>query len=335
MTEQDAKTKQQLMGELAQLREQVQNFTKLEKEFKTIEQELRCSEQQYRQLFENAKHGIVILDGDSGQVKNANPHLLAMLGYSGNEVIGKNLWDLDAFIDVEKNKSAFDELKEKDHTHFENVPIETRNGHRLDVEIDSNTCTINDNKIVHCHIRDNTERKHTDSQMRLIATHDSLTGLPNRILFLDRAHIAVLQAQRRKKMIALVSLDLDKFSSVNETLGNDLGDKLLKAVAERFIGLLRKSDTIARVGGDEFAMVLPELEHMEDVIKIADKLVDAFRQQFMVNGRRVIITISAGVAVYPADGKDPETLLNCADKLMYNVRSQGSNSYKMSQMITP
>jgi diguanylate cyclase (GGDEF)-like protein len=110
-----------------------------------------------------------------------------------------------------------------------------------------------------------------------------------------------------------------------------MGDKLLKAVAERFTNLLRKSDTIARVGGDEFAIVLPELEHIDHATRIADKLIGAFRQQFMVNGRRVIITISAGVAVYPGDGKNIETLLNCADKLMYSVRSQGSNTYKMSQ----
>jgi len=335
MTKENAGTKQQMTEELEQLREQVRQFKKLEKDFMTIEHELRCSEEQYRRLFENARHGIVILDGDTGQVKNANPHLLAMLGYSGDEVIGKNLWDLDAFIDTEQNKAAFDELKGKSHNHFENVPLETRNGHRLNVEIDSNTCAINDNSIVHCNIRDNTERNHSDKEIRLMATHDTMTGLPNRTLFLDRANIAVLQAQRRKKMVAITSLDLDKFSAVNETLGNDMGDNLLKAVAERFTSLLRKSDTVARVGGDEFAIVLPDLDHIDHVVRIADKLIEAFRQQFMINGRRVIVTISAGVAVYPGDGKDTETLLNCADRLMYNVRSQGSNSYNMSQMTMP
>jgi diguanylate cyclase (GGDEF)-like protein/PAS domain S-box-containing protein len=331
MTKEDARTKQQLIDELEQLGEKVQQFKKLEKEFKTIEQELRCAEEQWRHLFEDANHGILVLDADTGQVKNANPHFLGMLGYSRDEVIRKNLFDLDCFIDVEKNKAAFKELEAKGYCHLNNVPLETRTGHRLDVEIDSNVCAINDSRLVHCHIRDNTERKRTDNEIRLIATLDAMTGLPNRTLFLDRASIAVLHAQRRNKKVAIISLDLDKFSAVNETLGNDMGDKLLKAIAERFTGLLRKSDTVARVGGDEFALVLPELEHTDHVIGIADKLVDAFRQQFMVSGRRVIVTISAGVAIYPDDGKDIETLLNCADKLMYNVRSHGSNSYKMSQ----
>jgi len=334
MTKADAMTKQQLVDELEQLRGQVQQFKKLEREFKTIEQVLRCAEEQWRRLFEDAHHGILVMDADRGQVNDANPHFLALLGYSKDEVIGKNLFDLDCFIDIEKSKAAFQELKTKGYCHLNNVPLETRTGLRLDVEIHSKVCVINDNKIVHCDFRDNTERKHTDKEIRLIATHDTMTGLPNRTLFLDRANIAVLQAHRRKKMVALISLDLDKFSAVNETLGNDMGDYLLKAVAERFTGLLRKSDTVARVGGDEFAMVLPDLEHIDHVVRIADKLVDAFRQQFMINGRRVIVTISAGVAVYPDNGKDTETLLNCADKLMYDVRSHGSNSYKMSQMTT-
>jgi len=333
MSKADPRTKEQLTEELEQLRDQVRQFKKLEQEFKTVEQVLRCAEEQWRHLFEDAHHGILIMDADTVKVKEANPHFLAMLGYSKEEVIEKDLFDLDCFIDAEKNKAAFKELNLKGHCHLDNVPLETRGGVRLDIEIDSKVCTLKDNKIIHCDFRDNTERNRTEREIRLIATHDTLTGLPNRVLFLDRAHVALLHAQRRKKMVAVISLDLDKFSAVNETLGNDMGDKFLKAAAERFTSLLRKSDTVARVGGDEFALVLPELEHIDHAAGIADKLIGAFRQQFMVNGRRVIITISAGVAVYPGDGKNIETLLNCADKLMYNVRSQGSNTYKMSQQV--
>lgn len=335
MTKEEAKTKQQLINELELLRKRVKQFKKLEREFKNVEQVLICAEEQWRRLFEDAQQGILILDADTGKVKDANPHFLAMLAYSRDEVIGKNLFKLDCFIDVEKNKAAFKELKEKGFCHLENVPIETRTGLRLDMEIDSKVCTVNDNKIVHCNFHDNTERNRSEQEIRLIATHDSMTGLPNRTLFLDRANIAVIQAQRRNKRVALISLDLDKFSAVNGTLGNDIGNKTLKAVAERFTSLLRKSDTVARVGGDEFALVLPDIEHVDNAALIADKLVKAFRQQFLVNGRRVIVTISAGVAVYPDDGKDTETLLNCADKLMYEVRSHGNNSYKISQTITP
>jgi diguanylate cyclase (GGDEF)-like protein/PAS domain S-box-containing protein len=330
MPEEEAKTKKQLADELGQLREQVRQLKEMEGEFKVIEQELRCSERQYRQLFESARHGIVILDADTGHVKSANPHLLKMLGYSHEELVGKNLWDIDAFIDTEKSRAASHELKQRDHVRYEDFPLETRSGKRLDVELESNVCTINDNRIVHCNIRDTSERKRLERELHLVATHDSMTGLPNRTLFRDRAHIAVLHAQRMKKKVAVMSLDLDNFNTVNETMGNVVGDHLLKAAADRMTGLLRKSDTVARVGGDEFAIVIPELDDISSVDKVSHKIVDAFRHHFLVNGHKILVTVSIGVAVFPEDGRDLDMLVNSADKSMYHVRSTGCNNYKIS-----
>jgi len=330
MPKEEAKTKKQLVDELEQLREQVHQLKTLESEFKVIEQELRHSERQYRQLFESAQHGIVILDADTGQVKSANPHMFKMLGYSSEELLGKNLWDIEAFIDTEKSRAASHELKQRDHVRYEDFPLETRNGRRLDVELESNVCTINNNRIVHCHIRDTSERKRLERELRLVATHDTMTGLPNRTLFRDRAHIALLHAQRKKKRAAIMSLDLDSFNTVNETMGNLVGDHLLKAVADRITGLLRKSDTVARVGGDEFAMVIPEINDMSDVDKVSHKMVDAFRHPFMINGHKILVTVSIGIAVFPEDGRNLDTLVNSADKCMYYVRSNGCNNYKIS-----
>jgi len=330
MPEEEAKTKKQLVSELEHLREQVRKLKALESEFKVIEQELKCSERQYRQLFESAQHGIVILDADTGQIHSANPHLLNMLGYSHEELIGKNLWDIEAFIDTEKSKAASHELKQRDHLHYEDFPLETKNGRRLDVEIESNVCTVNDNRIVHCNIRDTSERKRLERELHLVATHDTMTGLPNRTLFRDRAQIAVLHAQRKKKNAAIMSLDLDNFNTVNETMGNLVGDNLLKAAADRMTGLLRKSDTVARVGGDEFAVVIPEIDDVGSVDKVSHKIVDAFRHHFLVNGHKILVTVSIGIAVFPEDGRDIDTLINCADKSMYYVRSTGCNNYKIS-----
>jgi len=331
MPKEEAMTKKELLEELAQLREQVRQLKVLETDFKTIEQELRCSELQFRGLFENAQHGIVILDGDTGQVKNANRHILDMLGYSSEELVGTNLWEIEAFIDTEKSQAVSRELKDKNHIHCADFPLETRNGRRLDVEIESTVCSVNSNRIVYCNIRDISGYKRLDKELRLIATHDTMTGLPNRSLFLDRARIALIQAQRRKKKVAIMSLDIDKFSAVNETLGNNVGDKLLKAFAERLAKLLRQSDTVARVGGDEFALVLPDIDNVDHIAIIAEKLVEAFRHQFIISGRRIIVTISIGVSVYPDDGKNIEILLNSADKSMYFVRANGCNHYQMSR----
>ncbi len=330
MPEEEAKTKKQLIAELAELREQVNQLKALEGEFKVIEIELRNSERQYRQLFEGAQHGIVILDADTGHIQHANPHVLKMLGYAHEDLLGKNLWDIEAFIDTEKSKAAAHHLKRQDHLRYEDFPLETKNGRRLDVEIESTVFKINDNRVVHCNIRDTSERKRLERELRLVATHDTMTGLPNRTLFRDRAQIAVLHAQRRKKKVAILSLDLDKFNAVNETMGNAVGDNLLKAAADRMTGLLRKSDTVARVGGDEFSMVIPELEDISSVDKVNHKIVDAFRHHFLVNGHKILVTVSIGTAVFPEDGRDIDTLINCADKCMYYVRSNGCNNYKIS-----
>ena len=330
MPEEEAKTKKQLATELEELREQVKQLKALEGEFKVIEQELRSSERQYKQLFESAQHGIVILDAETGQIQSANPHVLKMLGYSHEELLGKNLWDIEAFIDTEKSRAASHHLKKQDHLHYEDFPLETRNGRRLDVEIESNVCTINDSRVVHCNIRDTSERKRLERELHLVATHDTMTGLPNRTLFRDRAQIAVLHAQRKKKRVAIMSLDLDNFNTVNDTMGNAVGDNLLKAAADRMTALLRKSDTVARVGGDEFAMVIPEIDDISSVDKVNYKMVDAFRHHFMVNGHKILVTVSIGTSVFPEDGRDIDTLINCADKCMYYVRSNGCNNYKIS-----
>ncbi len=330
MPKEEARTKEQLVKELEDLRKQVKQLKSLENEFKSIEQELRCSEQQYRQLFESAQHGIVILDANTGQIHRANPHLLKLLGYSHDDLIGKNMWDIEAFVDTEKSRAAHHHLKEHDQLKYENFPLETKNGRHLDVEIESTVCKINENRIVHCNIRDTTDRKRLERELRLVATHDTMTGLPNRTLFRDRAQIALLHAQRSKKKVAILSLDLDKFNTVNETLGNAVGDNLLKAAADRMTGLLRKSDTVARVGGDEFAVVIPEIEDLAAVDKVNHKIVDAFRHHFLVNGHKILVTVSIGTSVFPDDGRDIDTLTNCADKCMYYVRSNGCNNYRIS-----
>jgi diguanylate cyclase (GGDEF)-like protein len=157
-----------------------------------------------------------------------------------------------------------------------------------------------------------------------------MTGLPNRTLFRDRAQIALLHAQRSKNKVAILSLDLDKFNTVNETLGNAVGDNLLKAAADRLTGLLRKSDTVARVGGDEFAIVIPEIEDVASVDKVNHKIVDAFRHHFLVNGHKILVTVSVGTSVFPDDGRDLDSLINSADKCMYYVRSNGCNNYRIS-----
>jgi diguanylate cyclase (GGDEF)-like protein/PAS domain S-box-containing protein len=178
-------------------------------------------------------------------------------------------------------------------------------------------------------VRDITAQKHAEEQIRQMAHHDSLTGLPNRKLFSDRLGIALAQARRNQKGVAVTMLDLDHFKDVNDTLGHDVGDLLLKAAAERLSAALRKGDTVARFGGDEFVLILPDLKGMEDVIRVAQKIVESFRQPFLIDAHQFIVTTSIGIAVHPHDGTDEATLLKNADIAMYQVKQTGRDRYQL------
>ncbi len=174
-----------------------------------------------------------------------------------------------------------------------------------------------------------TNREQAEENIRQMAYHDSLTGLPNRKLFSDRLGIALAQAQRNQKEVGIAMLDLDKFKDVNDTLGHDVGDLVLKATAERLSAALRKGDTVARFGGDEFLLILPDLKKIEDGIQVVQKIVDSFRKPFIINTHRLLLTTSIGINTYPKDGTDEVMLLKNADVAMYEAKQSGRNQYKV------
>jgi len=173
------------------------------------------------------------------------------------------------------------------------------------------------------------ERRQAERKLAYGATHDSLTGLPNRALFNDRLHMALAQAQRNHRTLAVVLLDLDKFKDINDMLGHNVGDQLLEAVGKRLTSLMRKSDTVARWGGDEFILVLPEIARAEDAGRVAQRILEAFRKPFVLGGHWLHITASIGIATYPNDGEDADTLIKNADTAMYRAKEQGRNSYQL------
>ncbi|MFQ5879807.1 MAG: putative bifunctional diguanylate cyclase/phosphodiesterase, partial [Dehalococcoidia bacterium] len=168
--------------------------------------------------------------------------------------------------------------------------------------------------------------------IRHLAYHDALTGLPNRALFQDRFTVAVAQARRNKEGLAVMSLDLDRFKLVNDTLGHGVGDRLLQNVAQRLGGLVREGDTIARLGGDEFLLLLPGIVRAEDAAKMGGKILEAISVPFHLDGTELHTTTSIGISLFPDDGKDLEALLMNADAAMYRAKEQGRNRY---QLYTP
>jgi diguanylate cyclase (GGDEF)-like protein len=172
------------------------------------------------------------------------------------------------------------------------------------------------------------ERKRLELLLVMQATHDMLTGLPNRALLIDRVSMSVARAQRNQKMLALMLLDLDRFKTVNDTLGHNVGDMLLKAVSARLLEIVRTSDTVARLGGDEFTILCAEITGYEEAAEIAQRVLDCFKQPFAFDGHSISTSTSMGIAVYPEDGTSFETLLKNADIAMYRVKDGGRNNFK-------
>ncbi len=180
-----------------------------------------------------------------------------------------------------------------------------------------------------CVVRDVTERTYAEEQIKHLAYHDALTTLPNRLLFKDRVTVSISHAQRHNGRVAVLFLDLDRFKVINDSLGHSIGDQLLQSVAARVQSCVRDSDTVARLGGDEFTLLLPDLVHAEDAAVVAQKILEAVRYPFHIEGREFYITTSIGISVYPEDGPDAETLIKSADTSMYQAKEQGRDNYQL------
>lgn len=173
------------------------------------------------------------------------------------------------------------------------------------------------------------ERKKFEETIRHMAYHDHLTGLPNRLLLTDRLNQVLARGRWHKRIAAVLYLDLDRFKDINDTLGHPMGDELLKAVAERLVKCLRGGDTVARQGGDEFTMLLQDVNRIDDVTVVIEKILSSFVLPFTISGHEIFLTTSIGISIYPDDGDIAETLLKNADIAMYQAKEEGRNKYRL------
>jgi diguanylate cyclase (GGDEF)-like protein/PAS domain S-box-containing protein len=176
--------------------------------------------------------------------------------------------------------------------------------------------------------RDVTERKAAEQRIMNLAHYDALTGLPNRLLLADRMKVAIQHAARQSRRLAVLFVDLDRFKPINDSLGHDIGDKLLKAVAVRMQSSVRVVDTVSRVGGDEFVVLLSEIELPDDAARVAEKLISGLSQPYRIDEHELLLTASIGICIYPDNGSQPSILLRNADASMYTAKQSGRNRYQ-------
>jgi diguanylate cyclase (GGDEF)-like protein/PAS domain S-box-containing protein len=276
---------------------------------------------------EASMDGIAIIDS-TGHFTYVNQALLKLFGYRRpGDLIGAR-WTLLAPRQSAARflKKAFADFERSGEWRGESE-AQTRDGHRFSIE--ASLTRIATTRSVVCVVRDTTERAVAEEQIRHLAYHDALTGLPNRLLFRDRLTIALQRAQREKQKVAVMFLDLDRFKIINDSLGHDFGDALLQEVGRRISGCLRETDTVSRLGGDEFTILLPSLHDAEDAAKIARKVLAVLRKPMELRGREYHATTSIGIAIYPDDGSDVETLQKNADTAMYGAKEHGRDTYQI------
>jgi len=316
---------------------------RLQKQNRFMQQQLSESERLHRYIVNTSPDIIYILDQD-GHFTFINERIESLLGFSKEEIVGKHYSFLVHHDDMEQAKYVFNErrigtraaknielrLKCKDDgksRHFNNrtLPIELSAMGMYTVEdVENNSYTG-----TYGVARDVTERKIAEDTINFQAYHDLLTKLPNRALLHDRLSLAISQAQREDEKLAVMFLDLDRFKNINDSLGHMIGDELLQQVSLRLKDCIRAADTLARFGGDEFTLMLPKLQNgQEDASKLAEKITQTLKQPFIVDGHELYVSASIGIALYPKDGNDMNSLIKHADVAMYHVKGQGKNGYK-------
>jgi diguanylate cyclase (GGDEF)-like protein/PAS domain S-box-containing protein len=256
-----------------------------------------------------------------------NDALARLYGYpKPQSMIGKSLRELYDEPEVERlDKVIIPAVQARGRWRGE-ATGRRRDGFTFPQEI---SLTVTDAAGMVCVVRDITERTYAEEQIKHLAYHDALTGLPNRLLFKDRLTVALSHAQRDHSRLAVLFLDLDRFKVINDSLGHNVGDQLLQAVATRVQSCVRDSDTVARLGGDEFTLLLPALIRSEDAALVAQKIIESVRYPFHIEGREFFITTSIGISLYPEDGADAATLIKNADTAMYQAKEQGRDNYQL------
>jgi diguanylate cyclase (GGDEF)-like protein/PAS domain S-box-containing protein len=307
-------------------------------ERKQAQHALHKSEVHQRMVLESLAEGVVVQDSD-GRVLSANPSAEQLLGVSLEEMRGKRIDELPwRAIQADGMPFSVDALPwvrawRTGQTQTTVIMGVQRPNAALVWISGSTRLLTNDGEsqpyAVVSSFFDITDRKELEEKLEILAHHDTLTTLPNRLLFRKKLELALESAEHHGRLVAVAFIDLDRFKGINDTLGHGVGDALLLKVANRLLASVRNGDTVARMGGDEFTLILDDIGSLDDVNKVASKVLQALAPTFQIQGHELNITGSIGVAVYPGDGTNVETLLKHADTAMYRAKDSGKNTFRL------
>lgn len=297
-------------------------------EKKQAEEALWENEIKYRTLFETAQDAIFLFK--DGVFVDCNKHTLEMFGCQRHEIIGHSPVEFSPSHQPDGRPSKIKAQQKIDAAlggepqffEWEHMRLDGTSFH---AEVSLNTIELKGKRYLHAIVRDITERMQAQERLQYLAHHDSLTGLSNRAMFLERLDHALTRARWTNRPLAVLFLDLDRFKNINDTLGHNIGDSALRVAAQRLLDAVREGDTVARLGGDEFTVLLEDLASTDDVPVVAQKILESVSQPFDVEGREFVMTTSIGISLYPSDGDDSLKLLRNADTAMYRAKEQGRN----------
>ncbi len=284
--------------------------------------------QRLRLHLERTPLGVIEWDTDF-RIATWNPSAEAIFGYAAAESIGESGYMLvQGAQETERMASMWMELQHSRSSTRVTMANKTNRGEIIHTEWYNTPLVDNEQKVIGVAslVQDITERLNTERTIHYMAHHDALTGLPNRRLMQDRLNQAILQARRQQKHVALMFLDLDRFKLVNDTLGHETGDYVLRDIAKRLSKTVREGDTVSREGGDEFIVVLPDLDKPESAQLVANKILNELAQPIEVSGHELTVTASIGISHYPNDATDIQHLLKHADSAMYQAKDAGRNT---------
>ncbi|MBN2255282.1 MAG: GGDEF domain-containing protein, partial [Deltaproteobacteria bacterium] len=263
--------------------------------------------------------------------KFVNNAMADITGYGREELLGRNFLDVFApeYRDL-LNQRYERRISGEELPHVYEVKVLRKDNSQKHVEVSFGIVNYLDGKPADmAFIRDVSERIEAEEEIRRLAYHDALTGLPNRVLFAEQFVLAQARAQRHREKLAVILLDLDHFKEVNDTLGHTVGDELLKIVADRLRRLVRKEDVVARMGGDEFLVLLQEINDKDDATVIARKIVESLRVTYVIHHHSIDITTSVGIALFPDNGEDMDLLMRKADIAMYRAKEKGRDGFML------